>query len=79
MLIEVLMQYSCTISHKLSPLKQRFHDSQIVIIMNVVLVSSVGLKRVDCIILLFYFRILVSGLTRSVRGVFIDYQGTVML
>ena len=47
MLLEVLMQYSCIISQKLSPLEQRFHDIQIVIITNFVIVSNVGIKRVD--------------------------------
>ena len=49
MLHEGLMQYSCIISHKLSPLERRFRDIQIVIITNFVVVSSVGIKRVDCI------------------------------
>ena len=51
MLLEVLMQYSCIIPHKPSPLKQRFCNIQIVIITNFVVVSSVGIKRVDCIAL----------------------------
>ena len=34
----------------LLPLKRRFHDSQIVIITNFVILSSVGIKRVVCII-----------------------------
>ena len=33
---------------KLLPLKRRFHDSQVVIITNFVVVSSVGIKRVVC-------------------------------
>ena len=49
MFLEVLMQYSCLISHLLSPLERRFHDIIIVIITNVVVVSSVGIKSVDCI------------------------------
>ena len=48
MLLEVLMQYSCINSHKLSSLERRFRDIQIVIITNFVVVSSVGIKRVDC-------------------------------
>ena len=32
----------------LLPLKRMFRDSQIVIITNFVVVSSVGIKRVDC-------------------------------
>ena len=50
MLLDILMQYSCIISHQLSLLERRFHDIQIVIIKNLVAVSSgVGIKRVDCI------------------------------
>ena len=30
------------------PLKQKFSDSKIVIITNYVVVSNVGIKRVDC-------------------------------
>ena len=48
MLLEVLMQYSCIISEKLSPLERRFYDIQIVIITNFAVVSNVGIKRVDC-------------------------------
>ena len=48
MLLEVLMQYSCIISEKLSPLERRVCDIQIVIITNFVVVSSVGVKRDDC-------------------------------
>ena len=49
MLLEVLMKYSCIISHLLSSLERRFRDILIVIITNFVVVSSVGIKRVDCI------------------------------
>ena len=42
MLLEVLLQYSCIISPQQSPLERRLLDIQNVI-------SSVGLKRVDCI------------------------------
>ena len=47
-LLEVLMQYSYIISHELSPFQRRFRCIQIVIITNVVVVSSVSMKRVDC-------------------------------
>ena len=49
MLLEVSMQYSYIISHELSPLKRRFRDIQIVIITNSVVLTSVGVTRVDCI------------------------------
>ena len=49
MLLEVLMQYSCIISHWLSPLELRFRDSQNVTIAKFVVVSSADIKRVDCI------------------------------
>ena len=49
MLLEILMQYSCIISHLLSPLERRFRDFQIVIITNFIVVSSLGIKRVDYI------------------------------
>ena len=42
------MQYHCIISHWLSLLKRRFRDIQIVIVTNFVVVSSVGIKTVDC-------------------------------
>ena len=45
MLLEVLMQYSCILSHLLSPLERRFRDIHIVIIRNSVIVSSVGISR----------------------------------
>ena len=45
-----LMVYSCIISHQLSPLERRVHDIQIVIVMNFLVVSSVGIRRVDCIV-----------------------------
>ena len=51
MLLEVLMQYSGIISQNLSPLVRRFCNIQIVIITNFVAVSSVSIKRVDCITL----------------------------
>ena len=47
-LLEVLMQYSYIISHELSPFQRRFCCIQIVIITKFVVVSSVGIKRVDC-------------------------------
>ena len=47
MLLEVLMQYSCIISHKLSLLERRFRNIQIVIKTNFVVVASVGIKRMD--------------------------------
>ena len=50
MLLEVLMQYSCLISHSLSPLKRRFRDIQIVIITNVVVLTSAGVTRVNYIL-----------------------------
>ena len=40
----------CIISYYLSPLQRMFHDIQIVIITNFVIVLSVAIKRVDCII-----------------------------
>ena len=45
MLLKVLMQYSGIISQKLSPLARRFHDIQIAILTNFVVVSNVGIKR----------------------------------
>ena len=48
-LLEVLMQYSCIISHQQSPPERRFRDIEIVITTNFVVVWSVGIKRVDCI------------------------------
>ena len=39
------------ISHQLSPLERRVRDIQIVIVTNFVVLSSVGIKRVDCITL----------------------------
>ena len=51
MLLEVLMQYSCIISHLLSPTERRFRDIQIVVITNFIVVSSVDIKRVDCILI----------------------------
>ena len=47
MLSEDLMLYSCTTSPQLSPPELKFCDIQIVII--IIVVSIVGLKRVDCI------------------------------
>ena len=38
----------CIISDQLSPLERRFCASQIIIIKKVVDVSSVGIKKVDC-------------------------------
>ena len=49
MFLEVLMEYSCMMSPELSPPELRFCDIQIVII--IVVVSSVGIKRADCIII----------------------------
>ena len=46
MLLEILMQCSCIISHEMPPLEQRFCDIPIVIITNFVIVSSVGIKTV---------------------------------
>ena len=54
MLLEVLMQYSCIISRWLSALERMFRESQIIIITNFVVVSSVGIKRVDIIYLFIY-------------------------
>ena len=48
--LKFFMQYSCIISHLLSPLQRMFRDIQIVIITNFVVVSNVGIKRVDCIV-----------------------------
>ena len=48
MLLEGLMQYSYIISQYLSSLDGRFRHIQIIIITNFVVVSSVGIKRVDC-------------------------------
>ena len=48
MLLEVLMQYFCIKSNYLIPLERSLGDIQIVIITNFVVVSSVGIKRVDC-------------------------------
>ena len=48
MLFEVLMQYSCIISHQLSSLEQRLCDIQVVITRNFVDVSSFSVKRTDC-------------------------------
>ena len=42
------MQYSCLNSYQLSPLERRVRDIQIVIVMNFVVVLSVGIKRVVC-------------------------------
>ena len=42
------MQYSCIISHLLSPFARRFRDIQIVIITNYVVVSGIDIMRVDC-------------------------------
>ena len=39
------MQYSCIISHLLSPFQQRFHDIQIVVIMNFVIVIKCRYKE----------------------------------
>ena len=47
MLLEVLMKYSCIISHLLSRLERRFHDIQFVIITIFVVLSSVGVTRVN--------------------------------
>ena len=47
---EDFMQCFCIISHYPSPLERRFRDIQIVIT-NFVVVSSVGIKRVDCILI----------------------------
>ena len=47
-LLSILIQYSCITCDKLLPLKRRFRDSQIVIITTIVVVSSVGIKRVVC-------------------------------
>ena len=44
--VKYQIQYSCIICDKFLSLKQRFRDSQIVIITNFVVVSSVGIKRV---------------------------------
>ena len=41
------MQYSCIISHWLSPLKRRFRDILIIIITNIVVLTSVVVTRVD--------------------------------
>ena len=49
MLLEDIMQCFCIISHWPSPPEQMFHDIQLVILMNFVVVSSVSIKRVDCI------------------------------
>ena len=54
MLLEVLMQYSCIISHKLSPPKQRLCDIQVVIITNFVVVASISVKRIDFIVIHHY-------------------------
>ena len=54
LLLEVLMQYSCILSHELSPIERRFHDIRIVIIKKSV-VSHVGIKRVDCIVVVAVF------------------------
>ena len=43
------MQYSCIISHLLSSPEGGFCDIQIVIITNFVVLSNVGIKRVDYI------------------------------
>ena len=45
------IKYSCIICDYLLPLKRRFRDSEIVIITNFVVVSSVRIKRVVCIFL----------------------------
>ena len=42
------IQYSCIICDFLLRLKRRFRDGQIVIIINFVFASSVGVKRVVC-------------------------------
>ena len=43
-----IMRYSCIISHLLSPPERSVRDIQIVIVTNFVVVSSVGIKTVDC-------------------------------
>ena len=48
MLLVVLMQYSCIMSH-LTLLERRFRDIQIVIITNFVAVMIVSMKKDDCI------------------------------
>ena len=42
------VQYSYIICDLLLPIKRRFRDSKIVIITNFVVVSSVGINRIDC-------------------------------
>ena len=49
MLLEDFMQCFCIISHKPSLFERRFCDIQIVIITNFVVISSVSIKKVDCI------------------------------
>ena len=48
-------QCSCIICDYLLPLKQKFRDSQIVIITSYVVVSSIGIKRVVCLFFVFFF------------------------
>ena len=48
MLLENLIQYSCIISHYLSPLKRRFRDIQFVIVTNFGVELSVDIKQADC-------------------------------
>ena len=49
MFLEDFMQCFCIISHQSSSLERMFRDIQIVIITKFVVVSSVDIKRIDCI------------------------------
>ena len=62
------MEYSCIFSDKLSPLEQRFRASQIIFITNFVIISSVGIKRVDCMLFSLYlsrFNFRIVGTTKE--------------
>ena len=63
MLLEVSMQ----IFHELSPLKRRFRDIQIVIIANFVVLTSVGVMRIDCILVFKFIVIIVVNAFVSCR------------
>ena len=66
MLLEILMKCSCIISHELPHPARRFRGIQIVIITNVVVVSSGGINWVDCMFLRLPFMVWPTGSRRNV-------------
>ena len=48
MLLDVLIQYSCFLHNFSLTVERKFRDSQIFSLTNFVVVSSVGIKKVDC-------------------------------